>query len=64
MTRQEFKQARLELGMTQEQMATAVGVTTGRTVRRWESGERGVNLSASMLVEILLRDKRAQNQTE
>lgn len=63
MTRQELKQARLELGMTQDQMAAAVGVSNGRTVRRWESGERNVNPSASILVKMLLGAKTAQNQS-
>jgi transcriptional regulator with XRE-family HTH domain len=62
MTRQEFKQARLDLGMTQEQIAAAVGVSSGRTVRRWESGERNVNPSASILAKILLGGKEAQSQ--
>ena len=38
MTKEEFKQIRIDLGLTQSKMGELVGVK-GRSVRRFESGE-------------------------
>ena len=37
MTKEEIKEARLQLGMTQVEFAAAIGVK-GNSVARWESG--------------------------
>ena len=43
MSPQEFKEARLMLGFSQNQLAHILGVSDSRVVRRWESGERPPN---------------------
>lgn len=43
MTPQEFKEARIDLGFTQSQLAKILGMSDSRVVRRWESGERNPN---------------------
>jgi DNA-binding transcriptional regulator YiaG len=60
MTPIQFKQARLRLGLSQSEMAEALGVEGahgGRTVRRWESGERTVPGSVAKLLALLLKAK-------
>lgn len=42
MTPTDLKQARQALGLTVEGFARAVGVSDGRTVRRWEAGDRDI----------------------
>lgn len=42
MTPAELKSARAALGLSAAGFARAVGVESGRTVRRWESGERDI----------------------
>ena len=38
----ELKSARHALGLSAEGLARVVGVESGRTVRRWEAGERDI----------------------
>lgn len=42
MTPAGLKAARRALGLSAEGFARAVGVESGRTVRRWEAGERDI----------------------
>jgi DNA-binding transcriptional regulator YiaG len=42
MTPAQLKSARHALGLSAEGFARLVGVKSGRTVRRWESGERKI----------------------
>jgi DNA-binding transcriptional regulator YiaG len=42
MTAHELKTIRADLGLTAEAFATILGVADGRTVRRWEGGERAI----------------------
>jgi len=42
MTPAEFKAARHALGLSAEGMAKALQVASGRTVRRWEAGDRDI----------------------
>jgi DNA-binding transcriptional regulator YiaG len=42
MTPTQLKKARHALGLSAEGFACLVGVKSGRTVRRWESGEREI----------------------
>jgi DNA-binding transcriptional regulator YiaG len=52
MTPLEFKQHRARLGLTQAGLAALwnMGSNGGRTVRRWESGERSINPIAIRLM--------------
>lgn len=58
MTPDEVKAARLQLGMTQQQLADALGLVGDdavRTVRRWEAGERAVGGPAAQCIRYLLK---------
>lgn len=58
MTAEEVKLARLHLGMTQSQLADAlglVGADATRTVRRWEAGERAIGGPAAQCLRYLLK---------
>jgi len=57
MTPQEFKAARLELGLSQREMASDLGVFDQRTVRRWEHGERRIPGEMEIVIAYWLRDK-------
>lgn len=64
MTPTELKKARLRLGLSQSQLAEELGVEGehgGRTVRRWESGERAIPGSVAKLVAVLL-ERAAQHR--
>jgi DNA-binding transcriptional regulator YiaG len=54
----EVKAARLQLGMTQQQLAHALGLTgdTAKdTVRQWESGRRPISGPAAQCLRYLLK---------
>lgn len=55
MTPQQFRAIRHGWGLSQRDMAALVGTRTGRTVRKWESGEREIPDSAKLLVSFYLR---------
>ena len=42
LTPAEFREARQKLGLSQEQLSQLLQVGSGRTVRRWEAGERDI----------------------
>jgi len=42
MTPAEFKAIRRALGYSQEGVAELMGVASGRTLRRWEAGDRNI----------------------
>jgi transcriptional regulator with XRE-family HTH domain len=52
MTPQEFKAMRKELGLSQSQLCLlwGMGANGGRTIRKWESGERPLNPIAARLI--------------
>jgi len=56
MTPQEFKQARMALGYTQQALADEfdMGINGGRTIRRWESGQCPVNPIAAYTVRLMM----------
>ena len=54
MTPAELKAARQALGLSAEGFAQAVRVESGRTVRRWESGERDIPGPVLALLDIWL----------
>lgn len=53
MTPEEFKQLRLSLGLTQREMAKAMGGINYRTVQRFETGEIKVERMALRVCEYL-----------
>lgn len=56
MTADEFRAARLRLGITQAQLATALklGKDGKRAVQRWEAGERPISGPVQVAVEFML----------
>ena len=57
MTPTEFKRIRHNLGLSAQGMARALGVSDGRTVRRWEAGDRDIPGPAIRLMHLLKRGK-------
>lgn len=55
MTPAAFKAARKALGLSQNALARALRVADGRTVRRWEAGERDIPGPAQVAVLYMLR---------
>lgn len=54
MTPQELKAARQLLGLSAEGFARLVGVESGRTVRRWEAGDRDIPGPVQVLTRALI----------
>jgi len=54
MTGDELKAARLALGLSQDEFAQLVRVSSGRTVRKWEDGERQIPGPVTVLVALFL----------
>ena len=54
MTGEEIKQARLSLGLTLDEFAQLIRVSSGRTVRKWENNEREIPGPVSVLTELFL----------
>ncbi|WP_211825336.1 helix-turn-helix domain-containing protein [Kistimonas asteriae] len=53
MTREELKEARAALGLTQQAMATRM--RTGlRQYQKWENGETSIRPSVALIVELLM----------
>lgn len=59
MTKEEIKQARAELGLTQTRLAAAMGVNT-RKVERWESGTSPISPEGQTLLTLLLEQHRSK----
>lgn len=53
MTPTELKTIRNQLGLTQAGLAALLQVGSGRTVRRWEAGERAIPGPAAVALKIL-----------
>lgn len=47
-----FKAARLALGLTQAELAAKLGLSDGRSVRRYEAGENPIPLPTATLLTI------------
>lgn len=45
-----FQEAREELGLTQNELAQALGLSSDRAVRRYENGEREISHSLARLM--------------
>ena len=58
MTPAEFKEARRKLGFSQQGLASewGMGSNGGRTIRRWEDGERPMNPVAAYCLAIMARE--------
>lgn len=54
MTKEQLKQARHQLGLTQAAMAKAMGIGT-RKWERWEGGYSPISPEGAMLVEMLVQ---------
>ncbi len=54
MTKEQLKQARHQLGLTQAAMAKAMGIGT-RKFERWEGGHSPISPEGARLVELLLK---------
>ena len=52
MTPDEFREARRKLGLSQQQLAELMCVQSGRTIRRWENGERDIPGPAQVLLAL------------
>lgn len=64
MTREELRRVRRKLGLTQAELAAAIGVGWS-TVARWEAGirgKRGVPEPAARLILRLLDERRAKKK--
>jgi transcriptional regulator with XRE-family HTH domain len=57
MTPKYFKDIRKDLGLSQAQMAKALGLTDARSVRYYEAGERPVSKPIALLMELFHGDK-------
>lgn len=53
MTPQEFKNARHALGMSANEMARFLRVSSGRTIRYWEAGKNDIAGPAIVLMEAI-----------
>ena len=58
MTPKLFREMREQLGLSQDQLAEKLGVSSGRTVRRWELGERKISETTARLLEMLSHRRR------
>jgi DNA-binding transcriptional regulator YiaG len=55
LTPKQLKLAREKLGgLTQEELAEMIGIKWGRTVRKWEAGERSVPEPVSILINLFI----------
>jgi DNA-binding transcriptional regulator YiaG len=62
MTPEELKAARRTLGLSAEGFARLVRVESGRTVRRWESGERDIPGPVTVIIELLQNSSDARRR--
>ena len=62
MTPKNLRKSRDRLGLSAEEFARAVGASSGRTVRRWESGERSIPGPVKMLVFLAERLPTARRE--
>ena len=56
MTKEEFKEARRALCYSQQALADewGMGLNGGRTIRRWEAGERPLNPVAAYAITLMM----------
>ena len=61
MTKEQLKQARQQLGLTQAAMAKAMGIGT-RKWERWEGGHSPISPEGARLIEMLLKHAEVDSQ--
>lgn len=59
MTPAALKSARRVLGLSAEGLARCLGVSGGRTVRKWEAGDRAIPGPVALLIERMLADAQS-----
>ena len=61
MTPDQFRAARLSLGLTQIQLAAEWGMTDNgeRTIRRWENGDRAVGRVTAYCIRLMVTVKNS-----
>jgi transcriptional regulator with XRE-family HTH domain len=59
MTGKRFKQIRLELGLTQKQLAKLLGVWTN-TVAVWDRGDKPIPTTVELCMKLLLEKKQRE----
>lgn len=57
MTKEEFKSARLSLGLSQAELAEALGKSTPRMVVHYEAGTVKVPKSVKLMMDKILKEK-------
>jgi len=64
MTADEFRAARVEIGYSQIALASewSMGKNGGRSVRRWEAGERPVSPTAAYALALMLTNERGMRR--
>ncbi len=55
MTPAQIREARFQLGMTQHQLAVALGLASYKTVASWESARRTISNPAVVAIGLMLR---------
>lgn len=53
MTKEQFKQRRLELGLTQKQMAEKLGYSSNKRIYEKEKGDRGITKQDEIILSTL-----------
>ena len=61
MTKEQLKQSRHQLGLTQAAMAKSMGIGT-RKWERWEGGHSPISPEGARLVELLLKYEEVDSQ--
>ena len=61
MTKQEFKEIRLALGLSQQQLASKLGILEGQ-IRRIERGAAGITEQKEEVMKMLLREHRLKSK--
>ena len=61
MTKEQIKQARQQLGLTQAAIAKAMGIGT-RKWERWEGGHSPISPEGARLVEMLLKQDEVDSK--
>jgi DNA-binding transcriptional regulator YiaG len=66
MTPEQFKEARRALAYSQQALADewGMGPNGGRTIRRWEQGDRPLNPVAAYAIQMMLRAIAARKSAE
>ena len=62
MTKEKFKEIRLTLGLSQQQLASKLGILEGQ-IRRIERGAAGITAQKEELMKTLLREHRSKSNS-